>query len=160
MSGQTPYNLNEGALNSAISFVSKQINKQVKARGAAKVGQIKQAEADAKSTERLKAKADAKSAKEEAKTAKAAADKKSASAAKGAATRKENAAPKPGRMSGSKGIDARPSGFPAIKPVVLNRTQHFESAIGNAKDTPAAKPTAPKKDTTQISIDPSTAYND
>lgn len=155
MSGQTPYNLNEGALNSAISFVGKQINKQIKGRSSRVVGQIKQVEAEAKSAERLKAKNDAKAAKEEAKTAKAAADKKSASAAKRAETRKANAAPKPGRMSGSKGIDTRPTGLPAIKPVVLTRQQHFESAVGNSKDTPTKTAPRPALNAEQASF-----YND
>ena len=103
----------------------------------------------------------AKEAKVAAKEAQKVKAKKSASAAKAAATRKANAAPKPGRMSGSKGIDTRPSGLPTIKPVVLTRTQHFESAVGNAKDTPA-KPKPPvKSDIIHSSgIDPSTAYND
>lgn len=132
-------------------FIAKAVGKGLRA-----IGSEATKKHNANVAEEARAAKEAKAAAKEAAKVKA---KKSASAAKAAATRKANSAPKPGRMSGSKGIDTRPSGLPTIKPVVLNRTQHFESAVGNAKDTPAARP-APKKDTTQVSIDPATAYND
>lgn len=138
MPGMTPYNLKEGTLGSLSVMAGNQIQKFAKSKG-------KRAGAAAKA---------------EAITVANEAAKRSARAKKGAETKKKNSTPKPGRMSGSKGIDSRPSGLPSIKPVVLNRTQHFESAVGNAKDASYSKPVAPKKDTTQISIDPSTAYND
>jgi hypothetical protein len=138
MSGQTPYNLNEGTLGSLAVMAGNKLQKMAKNKGK-RAGTAAKAEARSVANE---------------------AAKRSAKAKKAANTRKINSIPKPGRISGSKGIDSRPSGLPTIKPVVLNRTQHFESAVGNAKDASSSKPTAPKKDTTQISIDPATAYND
>lgn len=133
MSRQTPYNLNESTLSSLASNVGNQLKKAAKFVG-------KQESAKAKEA------AIAQAEQELAKTA---------ASTKRAATRKRNATPKPGRMSGSKGIDARPTGLPPIKPVVLNRQQHFESAVGNAKDTSASRATTPK-----VNYSAADAYND
>lgn len=128
-------------------FIAKAVGKGLRAIGS---------EATKKHNENLAKEAQAaKEAKAAAKEAAKVKAKKSASAAKAAATRKANAAPKPGRMSNSKGIDSRPSGLPTIKPVVLNRTQHFESAVGNAKDTSASRAATPKLDYSAAE-----AYND
>ena len=158
-----------GAIARSVSKVVGDITSPIAGRAKSRI-QVAEKEAkaqesaaakEAKAVAKAQASASAKEAKASEKKKAADAERRSKAAVKAAATRKANAAPKPGRMSGSKGIDTRPSGLPTIKPVVLNRQQHFESAVGNSKDVPS-KPR--KSSTTDVihssGIDPSTAYND